>query len=166
MNIATIPPAVASTTFDSHHQELRFGSEDTWSTQEIALGAQVSKAGEFAGIAGAIAAANALSNGSKPGVAVVWNGEEHVLFSLTTNLVEHRQRTFGAGPKGAATATLAASNPFVWTDLATGPFGLHDEVAGAHLSMIVDDGRVWEGGPLVGGTALLRQTHDHDIYLD
>ena len=166
MNISSIPPALASTSFDSRHQELRFGSEDRWSTQEIALTTQLSKAGEFAGIAGAIAAANAMSAGDKPGVAVIWNGDEHVLFGLASNHVEHVTRTFGAGNPGPDKPALVASNPFVWTDLATGPFSVGEDVPGTHLSMIIDDGKVWEAGNLVGGQALLRQTHQHDLWLD
>lgn len=167
MQVSTIPPAIASTTFDVTHQELRFGSEDRWSTQEVALAGQLSKPGEFAGIAGAIAAANRLSTGDKPGVAVVWNGDEHVLFGLTTNLVNHMTRTFGGSDKpGPDTPTLVTSTPFAWTDLATGPFAVGDSAAGTHLSMIIDDGKVWDSGDAAGGAALLRQTHEHDLFLD
>jgi hypothetical protein len=149
------------------HQELRFGSEDRWSTQDIALGSQLSKPGQFAGIAGAIAAANALSaGGDKPGVAVIWNGDEHLLYGLTTNLVHHMQRTFGGGSPGADTPTLVSSTPFTWTDLATGPFSVGDQPDGTHLSMIIDDGKVYDAGSVVGGQALLHQTHQHDLWLD
>lgn len=158
------PLAVAVTHQDSGH--LRLGISESWKTHEIAPGAVLGKPGNGS-IADAIEAANLLSKGDKGGVAVIYADGEHSVVALHTDVVEHWQTDIKPDEEGGiinAHSEVVSTKPFDWTDLAAGAFALPSN-DGVHLSMIVDDGKVWASNQASDG-ATLALTDEWDIYLE